>query len=124
MKNKRKMRVLGPVIFLAIFAAAAAAVMLLWNWLVPSVIGWAAIGYWQAAGLLLLCKLLFGGFCKGGPGRFHGRHPHMHHLTHEQKMRMREQVKGMSPAERREHIRKHMFGDCCPDTRGPQDGER
>ena len=35
-------------------------VMLLWNWLLPDLIGASEISLLQALGLLLLCKLLFG----------------------------------------------------------------
>lgn len=39
----------------------------LWNWLMPGIFGLRSITFWQAIGLLLLCKLLFGGFHKHGP---------------------------------------------------------
>ena len=43
-------------------------VMRLWNWLLPSLFGWRAITFWQALGLLALCRILFGGLCgHGGP---------------------------------------------------------
>lgn len=35
-------------------------VMLLWNWLMPEIFGLTTIGYWQAVGLIILAKLLFG----------------------------------------------------------------
>jgi hypothetical protein len=37
-------------------------VMQLWNWLVPPLFGWHAITFWQALGILALCRILFGGF--------------------------------------------------------------
>lgn len=37
-------------------------VMGLWNWIIPPVTGWRPITYWQALGLLILSKILFGGF--------------------------------------------------------------
>jgi len=37
-------------------------VMQLWNWLLPRVFGWHAITFWQALGMLALCRILFGGF--------------------------------------------------------------
>ena len=43
-------------------------VMNLWNWLMPAVFGLHVITYWQALGLLLLGKLLFGGFHRHGGG--------------------------------------------------------
>ena len=55
---------------MALFIALTCAVlgfivMNLWNWLVPSVFGWHSITFWQALGLLVLSKILFGGF-RGG----------------------------------------------------------
>ena len=35
-------------------------VTLLWNWLLPPLFGWRTIGFWQAVGLLALCRILFG----------------------------------------------------------------
>ncbi len=43
-------------------------VMHLWNWLLPPLFGWKALGFWQALGLLVLCRILFGGLGHGGPG--------------------------------------------------------
>lgn len=40
----------------------SAVVMWLWNAILPSLVGANAITYWQSAGLLLLCRILFGGF--------------------------------------------------------------
>lgn len=35
--------------------------MLLWNWLVPVIFGLGTITFWQALGLIVLVKLIFGG---------------------------------------------------------------
>src|SRR5215470_12373017 len=77
------------VLFTALFGFV---VMQLWNWVMPAVFGWHAITFWQAVGLLLLSKLLFGGF-RGGWG--HGRH---------WRRGMRERWEQMTP-EQREHFR-------------------
>lgn len=37
-------------------------VKLLWNWLMPSIFGLGTITYWQAFGLVILAKILFGSF--------------------------------------------------------------
>ena len=37
--------------FIGLFALASLGVMYLWNWLIPAVIGWSVINYWQALGL-------------------------------------------------------------------------
>ena len=44
-------------------------VMHLWNWLLPALFGWRMITFWQALGLLILCRILFGGFGGGGMRR-------------------------------------------------------
>ena len=41
--------------------------MLLWNAILPALVSVNAITYWQAVGLLLLCRILFGNFRKGSP---------------------------------------------------------
>ncbi|NTV11203.1 MAG: DUF3106 domain-containing protein [Zoogloea sp.] len=47
--------------------AAGAVVMGLWNWLIPGLFGWKEIGFVQAIGLLVLSRILFGGFrCREG----------------------------------------------------------
>jgi Ca2+/H+ antiporter, TMEM165/GDT1 family len=42
-------------------------VMHLWNWLLPTLFGWRQITFWQAVGLLALCRILFGGLSGHGP---------------------------------------------------------
>jgi hypothetical protein len=50
----------------ALFALAFGwLVMILWNWLMPAVFGLGIITYWQAFGIVILAKLIFGGM--GGP---------------------------------------------------------
>lgn len=119
MKMKKRKGFAGILIFIAVFAAGSAVVMLLWNWLIPAIIGWEVIGFWQAAGILLLCRILFGGFSGRGnkfAGGMHGMH-HMHHhgpqgyFTPQERAEMRDRVKNMDPDERREYIRRHMY-DC------------
>lgn len=44
-------------------------VMLLWNWLMPTIFGLGEVTYWQAWGIAILAHLLFKA---GGPGRSHG----------------------------------------------------
>ncbi len=104
-----KKKGLGFFIFLAVFAGITAIVMLLWNALIPGIIGWAAISYWQSAGLLILCRFLLGGF--GKPFRrghfFEHKGHHMHHKKMED---FHKKMEGMSPDERREYIRKQMRG--------------
>ena len=43
-------------------AGGGQAVLQLWNWLAPNIFGWRTITFWQAVGLLALCRILFGNF--------------------------------------------------------------
>lgn len=38
----------------------------LWNWLLPEIFGVRQITFWQALGLLALCRVLFGSFGRAG----------------------------------------------------------
>ena len=75
-----RQRFRARMIFMAIFFGAAAIalfsfiVMSLWNSILPGVIHVSTITFWQAAGILLLGKILFGGFPggRGGWGRHRG----------------------------------------------------
>jgi len=62
-----RFRFLGIVMFLAMIAAFSVAAMFLWNILMPGIFALPVINYWQAAGLVVLARILFGGL---GPGRF------------------------------------------------------
>jgi hypothetical protein len=64
----------GIVIGLAFALAFGFAVQLLWNWLAPGVFGRPEIGYWQAVGIVVLARILFGhrGMRPGFGGKWHG----------------------------------------------------
>ncbi len=88
-----------PFIFLFIIAgifALSAVVMFLWNAILPDVIDVNPLNYWQALGILVLSKILFGG-SKFGPGRKHYKNKHLHfkekfmNMTDEQKESFREE---------------------------------
>jgi hypothetical protein len=58
-------------VWLVLGAVIVWLVMLLWNWLMPALFsGVRVIDYWQTLGLIVLCRVLFGGH----HGRWHGRH--------------------------------------------------
>jgi hypothetical protein len=68
---KKGFWIASRVVF-GIFAAAIFAlvfgllVMLLWNWLMPLIFGLPEITYWQAFGIVILVKLIFGALGKSG----------------------------------------------------------
>jgi len=102
----------GRFIFVPLAAAAflslvSFAVMTLWNCLIPGIFGFSVITFWQAMGLFILCKLLFG-FGRGG-GRGcgpcgGGRAPWM-------RWKMKERLANMSPEER-EAFKQKMKERC------------
>lgn len=86
---------------IALLAAAvfSLATMSLWNWLMPALFGLRAISFWQALGLLVLSRILLGGF-RGRPG----------HAMH-WRGRMHERWEQMTP-EQREKFRQGMRERC------------
>jgi hypothetical protein len=58
--------IVGLLLFVAL---GGAVVRLLWNGLLPPLFGWPQITFWQALGLLVLCRVLFGGLGMHGHGR-------------------------------------------------------
>lgn len=51
-------------VFMGIFFAVVVGfvIMFLWNWLMPAIFNLGTINYWQALGLLILSRILFGGW--------------------------------------------------------------
>jgi hypothetical protein len=60
-RRARKLLVLLPIGILAI-TIFGFGVMSLWNWLVPALFGGKLITFWQALGMLVLSRILVGGF--------------------------------------------------------------
>lgn len=107
----RKRWWLAPV-FLGAMALFVWIAMLLWNSLMPGIFHLPQINYWEAAGLLILSRLLFGfGGHWGRPGRHH----------------MRQKWEKMNPEERekfREHLRNHHhFWEDVKESRGTEKSE-
>jgi len=50
------------LVFVVVFSALSFVVMFLWNAILPEVTEVKPLNFWQAAGLLILAKILFGGF--------------------------------------------------------------
>lgn len=89
---------------LVMIAGFGIVVMLLWNWLMPVLLGWTVIGFWQALGLLVLSRILFGGLGKMfAAGR-------MRHHTPGHWHRMRSKWLKMTDEERKEFLKHRHFG--------------
>ena len=61
-----------PLAIAAVVFIFGSIVMLLWNGILPAVLGVATITFWQAIGILLLSKILFSSF-RGGHRNKWGR---------------------------------------------------
>lgn len=71
MNNDKKPKFLLFLIPPIILFAVTFIVMSLWNLLLPEIIGVKSITFWQAMGILILSKILFGGFHgRFGKGKF------------------------------------------------------
>ena len=90
--------------------------MALWNWLMPDLFGLQTISFWQATGILLLCKILFGGLNFGHHG--HKGHGNCHNHSN----KLRELWENMTPEERERIVEAHKNcttndTDLCNDKR-------
>lgn len=107
MKNRWMLK---SVLFAAVaIVAMAAVVMWLWNWLIPDIFNGTTINFFQAIGLMLLCRILFRGFIgfKGGQ-----------HFYERQK-EWKEKFEKMSPEEKekmRELWKKRCNRFSCSET--------
>lgn len=99
MKHNRKAKgLLIVVAVIAMFFLISAVVMWLWNALLPEIIGVKSVTYWQAMGILVLSKILFGGFKGGGKGKFgHCRQKEwknrMENMSSEEQEKFRQKLK-------------------------------
>jgi len=100
MRGKRKLIFIAPLALLGILALMAIGgygVMLLWNWLVPALFSGPTVTFWQALGVLVLCRVLFGrwgGSRRGcGGSRMRQRMEERWNMTPEERERMREEMR-------------------------------
>ncbi|WP_202409452.1 hypothetical protein [Hufsiella arboris] len=106
--------ILIPIAAAAFLSLVSFIVMTLWNNLLPEILHVGTITFWQAMGIFILCKILFG-FGKGG-GRFgRGGAPWM-------KRGMEERFKNMSPEDK--EIFKQKMKDRMCGFRGKFGNER
>jgi hypothetical protein len=98
--------IVGIVLFVFI---GGEVVRQLWNWLLPPLFGWRQITFWQAIGLLALCRILFGGL---GVHRGSGSHsPIRHRIADRMADRVAERWQRMTPEER-ERFRQRVRERC------------
>ena len=114
MTRKMKLIFIAPLAILGIFlfiAIGGELVMQLWNWLLPPLFGWREITFWQALGLLALCRILFGGFgfhSSGRPGFRRRMEERCEHMTPEERERFRQRMR-----------ERFGFGPPASENKGP-----
>jgi len=104
--RRKKLLWIAPLAILGLAAfifIGGEIVRLLWNWLLPSLFGWRQLTFWEAVGILALCRILFGGF-----GGHRSIRSNMRHRMAEQ---MADRWGSMSPEER-ERFRQRMRERC------------
>lgn len=91
-----------PLFLVGMVALLGGLILCLWNWLMPEIFGLPEITFWQAVGLLVMCRLLVGniGLCGG-----HHHHGHGHCDASQNKLR--EHWASLTPEERQRIIDKH-----------------
>ena len=95
----------APVAIALFILIGGELIMHLWNWLLPPLFGWRQVTFWQAFGLLALCRILFGGVSGRGFGRSNFRR------------RISERCDQMTPEERekfRQGVRSRWGGAAAP----------
>jgi len=105
MRNIFKFRFTRVLTMLAAIALFGAVTMLLWNALMPQIFALPILNYWQAAGLMLLARLLFGGFMHDMAGHG-GRRGRGDGQFFQHGNKLREKWMNMSEEERKEFMEK------------------
>jgi len=86
------------------FLGISAVVMLLWNWILPSISSLQPLTYWQSMGLLALSRILFGSFHFGN-----------HHSMHRQRFNhpeLKDKFMEMD-AEEKQQFKEHWKNRFC-----------
>ena len=110
--------ILGIVLFVFI---GGIIVMELWNRLLPPLFNLPAISFWQALGILLLCRILFGGFgTRGGRHSSESRRHASDRIADRVAERVSERLDNMTPEERerfRQRVRERWGEPSSRETR-------
>jgi hypothetical protein len=111
---RRRFRIFIPLAIVAFVALFSFIVMNLWNGILVGVLHVGAINFWQALGILVLSKILFGGFA--GPWRGHN------YRAHKWRKEVVEKWKTMTPEEREQF--KQQFRNRCWDMKRQERDEK
>jgi len=97
--------------FIAVFTVIAGAlswlIMFLWNNILTDVAGLKPLNFWKAAGILLLSKIIFGGFRRHRGPRNHSKRKEWRHKW----MKMSQEERKEAKSKWREHCKKRTLKD-------------
>jgi hypothetical protein len=97
MSKFRKWMIIAPFVFIGAVILFGWIVMLLWNAILVPVLQVGALSFWQATGLLVLTRILFGSMggrgCKGRGGSSAGFKQKWMHMSDDEKIKFREEWK-------------------------------
>jgi len=119
---KKKWIFLAPLAILALIgfiALGGVIVQQLWNRVLPPLFGWHEITFWQALGILVLCRILFGGWSGGGSHRSKMRSRMSERMTDHFVDRFAARWESMT-LEERERFRQGVRARCGFDPTGPE----
>jgi hypothetical protein len=127
-ETRRKLRRYWPLFIPVALAGFAVFIFIggeivksLWNWLVPPLFGLPLITFWQALALLILCRILFGGFGMSGGGHSQHRGSMADRMADRAADRFADRWQNMSPEER-DRFRQRVRERCGFDP-GASEGE-
>jgi uncharacterized membrane protein len=85
MRRRKWIFVAAPFGIAAFVFLGGEVVKELWNWLAPPLFGLPMLTFWQALGLLALCRILF--------GRWGGHFRRTHQMSTEERDRLRQRLR-------------------------------
>lgn len=93
MRRRWWLFIVAPFALAAFIFIGGEIVMRLWNWLAPALFGWRHVTFWEALGLLILCRILFGNFGgRRGPGHRMGKRM-VANMTEEEREKVRQELR-------------------------------
>src|SRR5262245_438136 len=121
LSRRKKLLLFAPfaLVGLALFITLGGElVRQLWNWLLPPLFGFREITFWQALGLLVLSRILFGGF--GGRGSGGHRYARPAGAAFERAYQRMDGKWDLMTPEERERFRQRMRERFGMDTSGSE----
>ena len=112
----KKKFIIIPIFFVGMAILITWILMELWNWLMPDLFDLSRISFWQAFGLLILSKLLFGGMNGGKHKKAHCHYCGGENRKYQWKEKFKQKWSEMPHEEREKWQEKFSGLKCEPRT--------